>query len=775
MDSNDSCRTFPLIGLEEIMKNRLNYFRRFLLTIIVMCLLLSGCSSGKTTLSGVNTAKYDEAANDGSELESGIIAENGAFSVEWNNENKRVTFVDSKNGKRYSATPSEAAGETRYDEDGMPIKNNPRIESAIAVTYFDSEKLKENTVYSYLGAVQNGQVFSEKIKDGIRVTYDFTDEKISVPVEYTIKEDCFEISVEPKEICDNGKDYVTGVSISPFICGVKNDSGSDSYLFVPDGSGAIIHPKTESTVGTTGSTAVYGGDRAIKQYIYNAAAQQCYMPVFGMKSGDSGLCAVIDSAAERASVSWDVGSSNLQYSTVYPSFQIRGYNLIEQPSGFGSYPTYIKVFRKDITDERVSVKYYPLYGADCGYNDMADIYRSYLMKTYSLNKGNRKEKSISLEIEGGVMEKNFFCGIPYNSLAPMTTVEQANEMIEYFSKLTENMLVRLCGFTKSGLDAGEVAGGFKISSSLGGTREIKALTELCREKNIDLSLDFDTTAFNKNGSGYSTKRSSALFSDGEINYLTMFDPVTGNSNNEKYFLLSRSQTASVLSKAAGAAKKYGFDTVGVGTLGKLDYSDYGNAETHHCNRIQEDTVKNIGELKKSSSVVMTGANDYAAAVCDYIVDAPLSSSKYDVFDYDIPFYSMVFKGYVPMNSGALNLAADGKTELLKCVESGISPTYTLFYQFSQNLVTSEYEVTRSSEYEACRNDIKDTILQTKSIYEAISGAEITEHAIISEDVRRVNYSNGATVYVNYGSADITAEDVLIPAGSFAIRGEKDAR
>ena len=94
MDSNDSCRTFPLIGLEEIMKNRLNYFRRFLLMIIVMCLLLSGCLSGKTTLSGVNTAKYDEAANDGSELESGIIAENGAFSVEWNNENKRVTFVN---------------------------------------------------------------------------------------------------------------------------------------------------------------------------------------------------------------------------------------------------------------------------------------------------------------------------------------------------------------------------------------------------------------------------------------------------------------------------------------------------------------------------------------------------------------------------------------------------------------------------------------------------------------------------------------------------------
>ena len=71
------------------------------------------------------------------------------------------------------------------------------------------------------------------------------------------------------------------------------------------------------------------------------------------------------------------------------------------------------------------------------------------------------------------------------------------------------------------------------------------------------------------------------------------------------------------------------------------------------------------------------ANGYAASLASVIFETPLCSGQYDGFDEDIPFYQMVFKGYVPLISSSINLAADREAQFLKAIESGASPGYTL--------------------------------------------------------------------------------------------------
>lgn len=739
------------------------------LAAVMISVLFSGCNSTKNISGAVDTGVYKKDSLNGEELNSGIVFKNDYFAVEWQNENKRVVFHDLKNNVQYSSTPSDALTE-QTDENGNTVKNNPKINSAITVTHLSSSSLTEITLNSEIGAVKNGKVQAEVIDGGVRVTYDFVESQITVPVDYTVNDKYFSVSVNPAEICDNGKDYVTRVSIAPYMCGVGNESQTDDYLFLPDGSGAIIKPKILSNVGISGEMPVYGGDEAIGQMLYNTYTEQCYLPIYGMKSGSKGLCAIISSSAERSFISWDVGSSNLKFSSVYATFNIRGYNLIERPGGFAAYSPHLKVFNEYISNERLIVDYYPFYGEDCGYNDMADIYRDYLKEKYSLNSKSEEHLNLSLELIGGIEEKKFFCGIPYTGMTSLTTVSQAKEIAEYFGNLTNGLALRLCGFTQSGLDVGKVAGGFEISSKFGNQKDIEELLKTCKEKGISVSLEFDPISFNESGNGYSLKKSAALFSDYELNLVSMYNPVTRNTNGVEYGLISRSLLPDVVKKIKNKSDGYGFDFVGVATLGKLCYSDYAKLKTFNCNNIQEDTSVILNNLSKDKRIVATGANDYAVTLVSHIAGAPVCSSDYDVTSYDIPFYSMVFKGYTAMSSGSINTAADTDTMLLRCIESGIVPTYNVIYDFPQSAITSKYAVTRSADFENIREDIKTTISDTKQFYDTISGKNIVSHTVLNEDLRVVNYSDGITVYVNYGDTAQIVGGVNVGAHDFTLIG-----
>lgn len=746
--------------------------RQFVCVTLVLAMffsLLSGCNSDNGNRKTVSTGTYKEISSESGELNSGIVFQNEYFAVEWQKENKRVVFHDLKNNTQYSSTPSDAIAE-QTDENGGKITNNPKINSAITVTHFSSSSLIEITLNSEIGAVKNGNVQAQVIDDGIRVIYDFVESQITVPVDYTVKDKYFSVSVNPEEICDNGKDYVTRVSIAPYMCGIKNESETEDYLFLPDGSGAIIKPKTLDSVGVNGEIPVYGGDKAIGQMLYNTYTEQCYLPVYGMKAGNKGLCAIISSSAERAFVDWEVGSANLKFSSVYSTFNIRGYNLIERPGGFAAYSPHLKVFNENISSERLTVNYYPIYGEDCGYNDMANIYRDYLKENNLLDDGKEENIYLSLELIGGIEEKKFFCGIPYSGMTALTSVNEANEIVEHFGKLTDGLAVRLCGFTQSGLDVGKVAGGFEISSKLGNKNDITELLKTCRENNVEISLDFDTTSFNKSGNGYSLKKSAARFSDYELNLVSMYNPVTRNSNGTEYGLISRNLLSSVVEKTEKSVDAYGFDFIGVGTLGKLCYSDYARPETYNCDGVQEDTAAILKKLSGNKKVVMTGANDYAVAFASHIAGAPICSSDYDVISYDIPFYSMVFKGYRAMSSGGINTASDSEYMILKCIESGIAPTYNVIYNFPQSAITSKYAVTRSAYFKNIGNDIENTISYTAELYKKISGKKIVSHTVLNDGLRAVKYSDGITVYVNFGDTAQVIDGITINEHDFTLIG-----
>ena len=731
------------------MKNRL--FRIFALLVALITLLgLAGCGNDKSLVTFLN---FGDQSFD-SEYVNGKVCKNDRFELYWDNSLKRVSFEDKQSGAVWGQIPASA--QNGVTENGVKKKNHPQLESALQVNYQDPKSFDEITLYSYTGAVQEGEIYTEKIDNGLKVIYEFTEFDIAVPVEYTIGEDSFAVTVDPKEIAE-GEDYkVTSVALEPFLCGLKNNS-KNSFLFFPDGSGAIVEPVGEQAVGNVGSKEVYGGDSAYRKFGTSTTSEQIKMPIFAAKKGDSAVLGVISSGAPSASINWNIGSNDIGYSTVYPSFRIRGFKNIERPENFITTTTLgnFKVFDKGILTTPVKAEYFVLSGEKASVYGMAEKYRDYLKKNSGFEKSENKEVDASFKIIGATLQPDFILGIPTSKLFPLTTAAEAEKIANELSeKIGSNINLNLLGFGQSGVDAQKVAGGFKTAGKLGNMEKLYFALD---KKGINAFLDYDVIAFNKSGGGFS-KKDAAVYSSGMSITYTSFDTVSKTSNNDRFYLLSRSNLSRAVKKIIKVSAKKGVSGISLNSLGATVYSDYANQETYLANNMENDVAKLFAGVKKGGyKLLSTSANSYAAVNADYVNDAPIYSSDHIAFDFDVPFYELVFKGYVPLSSVSVNLCSDKEDAILRCVESGISPSYTVYGNFRKELVTNDNTFIFGSSFDGIKEDIYSTVNKAKDYLKLTGNAEIVGYEIINKDVRITRFAGGGYTVVNYGETPVATQ------------------
>lgn len=739
-----------------------------LLSIVIIMSLFVGCSDNTDAKASlVKTKLYSELKDSNEKPSEGVITENDRFKMSWNDFYSQVVITDKKNGAVYSTMPIEAM-EIKYDEDGYEIMNNIQIESPLIVDFYNPETLSEEKLYASSDAIRDGKIFSENIENGIKITYVFSMQEISIPVEYKLKNDSFEISVDPKEIHDNGESFVTGVAVAPFLCSLSNDSKND-YFLIPDGSGAIINPQIIDHIGRQGGKRVYGEDITINDFTLSSYEEKMNMPIFGQKSGDNGVLGIITSSAERAYINWDIGSNAKKYSSVYPYFKIRGYNVIQRPSGFTMSLAEIPIFDDYIAQEPLTVEYFTLDKENASYSGMANLYRDYLINNNQLKK---EESNVSgvFRILGATEKKAFDFGIPSTKLAKLTTISQAKEIAEYLSKnIDDEILIELLGFGESGIDVGKLGGNFKIASELGNKKDIKSLTEFCKSNNIKLFMNFDIVGFSKNGNGFSTLKDSAKAYDGQTVYLNFYSNVSRiTEGSAKYVLLSRDKLVSAAKKAEETVNKYGFDGVSLSSVSNTAYSDYSTKGCGVSGMLSNYAKMAYDELQKNTQVISNNANVYAAGSSNFITETPLVSSQYDIAYCDVPFYQMVFKGYVSMSGMSANLMADYDNTILKCIESGIAPTFTLSNNYDNSLAQTKHSAIPLSKFDGLKSRIVETVKETSIITKKVKDASIKNHTICENGLRITEFDNGVKIAVNYTDKDLKIGNASVLAGKYVV-------
>jgi hypothetical protein len=253
--------------------------------------------------------------------------------------------------------------------------------------------------------------------------------------------------------------------------------------------------------------------------------------------------------------------------------------------------------------------------------------------------------------------------------------------------------------------------------------------------------------------------------------IAAFHPLNLNFRNEnedartKISLLSRAKLTTALTKLQDFTKGK-LSGVSLNSLGQMAYSDYMESKYFLSGNLREQLVPLFTTFRQNGNTLsFAEPNAYAAGLADVITDAPLQNGGYRFLDETIPFYEMVFAGSTALYTNAVNLSPDVNALLLRALEAGVSPSFTLTGSYTIDFADAESEY-YGTLYEGNKATIVSLLQTYGPTFEKVSGKAITAHEIPQKGLSKTTFEGGTILWVNHGTKDVTVGDQVIKAGSF---------
>ena len=709
-------------------------------------------------------------------------------------DNGLTMFADMKSGKIavrndetgfiWYSTPCDRAG----DMVTTGILGN-ELDSTLVVGYVTVEGESRVNSVSYLmskDCIATGNVKVKKIKNGIRAVYDFPIFGFRVPVELKLEDGTLVASVPLEDILvgDVFKEakmaegateddlatmidsHLTSVWVMPGF-GAQNIL-KDGYIFVPDGSGAIVDfkPSYSAPNGLYEKT-VYGEEKAQTVKYMKTYKQSVHMPVFGTVVGDEAVCGIVESGDEFSSILAYGSSNECGYTGISSRAVLHDLFSSFLYQGSWNEREVKKVSENTLEATEYRVRYTFLKGEDASYVGMAKLYQNYLVENEGLTK-HETQPSLNVDMLGCIETDGNFIGFAYKKKMALTTFSQAETVIKDLQEAgIGNISTRLLGWTNNGLTNRKASAKADPLKVLGGNKAFASLAKTAAEAGA-FYPEQDGVRYQSNGNGVSARSdcTKTAFGMPAYQYQYMLSVQMYKNTVIPDRLLSLNGLKKVADAFGKSFAKLNVSGMAVSNYTNHCYSDLGKANVYR-DAMTTGMEEIMGEYAESYALEGNSANAYAFPYLTRILNVPLDSSQYDFFDGDVPFFSLVMHGYAALAGSEMNYSYDTRRSLLKSVETGSELHYVGMYGDSAELKDTDYNQYFSSTYTLWMDEAAEMWKEYEPLLKKIQNATITSHEEITDKVVATGYDNGVTVYVNYGTSDYTAESgVTVPAQGF---------
>lgn len=596
----------------------------------------------------------------------------------------------------------------------------------------------------------------------------------SIPLVYELDGENLIVTVNPDEVEYNTNGYyLVGIDILRYFGASMQEDG---YIFVPDGSGALIYFNNGKTAESSYGAAVYGQDAAMIYNAYNQsqidAESTIKLPVFGIKESGKALFAVIEGGDAYASIKADVAGKYTGYNDVYASFNYLQYGTTSLSDMVGSQSYYM--YSDAVFEGSYTLRYSFLTGEQADYSGMAACYRSYLKEQGVLGeKTMEQELPFYVEYIGAIDKPKTFLGIKYNAVETVTTYEQAEEITSLLKQNgVDDISVIYSGWMDGGLH-GTASSGVKAESGLKkGGESLSDLQDYMSHEAVSLYMTADLQYVYKDGvlDGYSSIRYAPRYFDNTVVKINAYGLASRVTEDTFANLISPFYVNEIAQKLGRGLQKKNVSGVNMGSISwelfsdmqSSAYADRQMAEKENCAAMQ--SLQDAGQ-----SLLGDNANAYAFTYAEEVINVPFYSNNYRILDEEVPFYEMVLHGYIPFAGEALNLTDDYETALLKSAESGAGMYFKWIYAENTVLKDTEYDDLYSVNYEAWLAQATEDYARMNRELGRLSCCEIVSHVYVQEDVSKVIYENGSCVYVNFSKEDVTVDGILIPSRDYVVK------
>lgn len=534
--------------------------------------------------------------------------------------------------------------------------------------------------------------------------------------------------------------------------------GDNGYVFYPDAGGAISKLNTlHSEAGGVYIQDIYDSfSPSQKSERLNKKSTKiispALYPVFGIKVDKSAFTAVISKGDTDASIHFNPVTNSNAFGNIYGSFYFRQMTSNNNQNG-ESFSVYDRIRTKQ--DWEITYKF--LADSDADYSGMARFYKEYLQRNGMLSRSSVMDREMPLTAEFMMgmepPQDSFFRN--YIKLTDFSDIEKFAKDLhgEGIDSLMVNVDAWLKHYGKLSWQSLTPAG------EIGGKKGLQSLASYFNESGNLLSLTETTGTF------FGEDIPRLIRSNATVKALNKISlDIRGQLYLNPYFAHDRS------ADNFKAYKKFGNNAITYSDMsGNLyyDYNSYGTATRGETAAVFGKIVEN--GRKSLAYSVQNNASALYLSQTDWNINMTSDTCGYIFTDMEVPFYQMVFHGFIPYTSNPLNEASDMEKAKLRRLELGEIPFYRLTSELPSEIKlwynTGLFSPHLSKWFSVIVEDYK-AYFET---YGKLWNKEMLSHEALAEDIYRIRYDGGAEVIVNYTDKDYPYNGKSVPGqGSLII-------
>ncbi|SDZ48197.1 hypothetical protein SAMN05421736_11433 [Evansella caseinilytica] len=660
----------------------------------------------------------------------------------------------------------KATGAVLYSTIDEPVQSNEEwtnvMQSSIVMEYLVGTNIVIYRADMYSGNPEKQVRYND---DGFEASIFYPELEIAFEVNVRLT-DSGMVAEIPKASIQEGSDRykVSGFYVYPFL-GYSKLGDREGYMFIPDGSGALIHLKdNDGKYKQPYSKMVYGDNVGIDDpYVLSLFSgmdpfndpENILAPVFGMVQTDSqiGYLGIIEEGQYSAKIEAYPSGAILPYNWITSKFIYR--QVYNQPTSQDSGTMVVR--QRNSNDFDIRLRYEFVSRDEATYFGLAEKYRSYLLNNDLVTKTG-DEFNVRVDMFGSDVEK----GLLFNKTVPMTTFGQASAIFhDLQGSGVEEILSIYKGWQSDGYYGGLPIRSFKPEAALGREMSLPGLLEESEANNIDLYLYHDALRINLEEQGNTRYKVMK-----KMNKRTYTEDVYGKVYSSLHYLNPKSSADIMESLKQDYLDNEVANIALAGIANELfSYSEGSREYDRITTKRYYEAI--VSDYDNSFRLLLEQPFSYLWNDTDAIIDLPAKSSDYVFTDEDIPFIALTLKGIVPMYSEYVNFQANQVEFFLQLVEQGLNPSFLITYEDPSELLYTNSSHIYSSKYELYQETIADYYTALKEIHEQTKDVLIVNYER-SGGVTKVTYENGTIVYVNYQENDAVIDGRTIGALSYKV-------
>ncbi|WP_274648636.1 DUF5696 domain-containing protein [Paenibacillus humicola] len=689
------------------------------------------------------------------------IADDGGLALYMNRKTLAIQVQLKATGYVWSSEPDRSdLQKEELNDDWRNAMLSPFI-----LDYYMEDATRVSSNYKSL----HGKVTAMKpIANGMEIACELPDIRTKLTVRVKLDKGSLVITLPNGSIEEQGSSRLASIQLYPFLGAVRQAS-VPGYLFVPDGSGALIRFADNHTqydepyVGQ-----IYGSDIAVTDLA--GVGNVVQYPIFGIVRGvkHNAMMGIVEDGKTNADIVAYPSGVNTNFYWISARFNIRyGYFQPTSQTMGG-----INTFTQAKTEGDKQVRYRLLSGAQADYAGMARAYRGYLEERGMMPDKRAATPGEDVPVQVALLGGDIEPGVLGSHVVKMTTFADAQAILADLRKAgVHNIEAVLEGWSKDGMNgARPPAPGF--AGGLGGPGGFKRLIDFAGREGIGLYLYADYTNLLSGSPRVDTRGDAVRMITGRlIEYPYVSKYVSDLFKDMKGYYLSPYTALKLARNDFQAFAGEGVRAVALAGAGSELFSDYHKGKT--INRTEAASL--YGKLADEASgrsirLALYEPNDYMLRAAGAYFGMPVESMQYMYESDTVPFVPMVLHGFVDYFADYANNDADPELDLLRLIDYGASPSFIVTKEPASKLQNTPSGELFTSAYADWAPEIKRQYDEVNAVLKKVRGAAMTGRTVVRYGVVKVSYDNGVDVWVNYTGSDYSDGRITVKAKSALAAG-----